>query len=466
MPPESAGDMLVDLQIDVGGLPSFVNLDEYFGLWAVEEGRFMAILSHVSDIDLRAHVQAGRVNPGPKQAQTDAAGDVTIALVSISGVMTKRGSSFSDAGATSMIRQQIRAAARDPNIDAIMLVVDSPGGSVSGTADLAADIAAAAKQKPLYAFVEDMGASAAYWSASQATKVFANNDTALVGSIGTFVGMYDSSARAEKKGIKAIVIRAGEHKGTGFPGTKITDEQQAIWQSVIDETQKSFTAGVASGRGISLAQAEALADGRIHAAGDALKLGLIDGIQSYEATLSQLREAALAGRSTTKGAPKMSQTQTTTEPSGPKAATYAELKAALVGADAAFLCSQLEAGHTVSQATTAWMTEQSSRNVALATDLKAAKDAQAAAAAKPGLKPLAEKTKPAPESEGAADPISAWHDAVAAEEKLLAHVKPDHVRRTRAMSNAISKDPQMHADYINAYNIAKGNKKGATFESN
>jgi len=278
------------VSIDVKPIRAIVNLDQYLGLWAVEESRFLAMFNQVAGMDLLAHVTANQ-DRAPTAASTRKATGKSgsIGVIDIQGTMTKAGSSLSMAGSTVLVRQAVRQAADDSDVAAIVLRIDSPGGTVAGTADLAREVARANAKKPVVAFIEDLGASAAYWVASQAGKVIANDKTALIGSIGTFMGLYDLSGAAAMAGVKPVVIRAGKYKGTGFEGTEITDEQKAYWQERIDQIQVEFSAGIAKGRGLSTEAVDKLADGRIHTAGESVALGLIDGIQTLDETIDQLR---------------------------------------------------------------------------------------------------------------------------------------------------------------------------------
>jgi len=350
--------------IKIDGIePTAVNLDQYFGLWAVDEVRFGQMLQSIARMDLPAHVAANAdFAPEAATGHGTAGDDVTIGIISITGTLTKRGSSLSRAGSMIHIRRAVREASHDTNIDAILLRIDSPGGTVAGTAELAAEVAAAAKKKPVYAQCEDMTASAAYWIASQASKVFANVNTAMVGSIGTYTALYDFSGKAEKEGIRAVVIRSGQFKGAGVPGTEITPEQEGVWQGLIDKTQTEFTAGVAAGRGLSIAAVEQLADGRVLMAADAVQSKLIDGIQSLDDTLTQLAGAVSAkSKSQPKSeTPTMSETTPDTTTAVP-AANLDDLKKFCPGADHAFLITQLENKATIDQARTAWIAEQGKR---------------------------------------------------------------------------------------------------------
>jgi protease-4 len=203
-----------------------------------------------------------------------------VAVIRLVGILEK--------GQTRHVRSLLRNATEDPQVDGILLVIDSPGGTVAGTADLAASIRSAAKAKPVHAFVEDLTASAAYWAASQAAKVFANTNTAIVGSIGTYAVLVDSSAMADRAGIKVHVVRAGEHKGAGVPGTQVTQSQLDHTQHLVDAINGEFVKAVAVGRRMSATMVRHVADGRLHTAADAVRLRLVDGIQSIDKTIQGL----------------------------------------------------------------------------------------------------------------------------------------------------------------------------------
>ena len=264
-----------------------VKLSNYAGLWCIEPTRFTQICGIVNMLDLRAHVAAQepkRAVSGIGRKFDTVAG--TTAVIDIQGTMTKAGSSLGGGG-TVEARKAIRQANENKTVASIILRIDSPGGTVSGTADLAADVKATTK--PIVAYVEDLCCSAAMWVASQCDQIFANNATALVGSIGTFMGLYDISKAFEKEGIRPILIKAGEFKGGGFPGMKITDAQVAEWQKSIDEIQSQFTTGIAKGRGMSLSAASKLATGSCFMAQEAIRLRLIDGIKTFDEVVAGLR---------------------------------------------------------------------------------------------------------------------------------------------------------------------------------
>ena len=147
----------------------------------------------------------------------------------------------------------------------------------------------------------------------------------------------------------------------------------------------------------------------------------------------------------------MSETTEVVTPSAlPHAAGYAELKAALPGADAAFLCSQMEANATVGQAQTAWMAEQNRR---LEASKKEADEAKAAAVAKrSGGEPLGSGTGKQPAA-ASGDPIAAFNEAVAA--KQAAGVNP----RQKAVVAVIHENPELHEEYVAAVNADRPQKR-------
>ena len=172
----------------------------------------------------------------------------------------------------------------------IMLVCDSPGGSVSGAFDLADEVRSAAAAKPCVAFVEDLCASACYLIASQCEEVYCNHPTAMVGSIGTLIATYDESEAATKAGIQAKIYATGPLKGAGFPGAKITKEQDEYFQKIVDDTQVHFAAYVCAGRDMTAKEVEKCATGGVFSATEGAAMKLCDGIKTYEQTIARISE--------------------------------------------------------------------------------------------------------------------------------------------------------------------------------
>jgi signal peptide peptidase SppA len=199
------------------------------------------------------------------------------AIIPLEGVLTKKNNCWSDATSTIEFRHALRKAAHDPQVDSVLIVVDSPGGSLSGTQSAAREIGLAKERKPVHAYVEGECCSAAYWIASQCDVVHASS-TAIIGSIGVLMVVPDTSRAYEKAGIKMHVIGSTDLKGAGSDGSPVTDAMILEWKSTISALSDEFVKNIAMGRGIKIEDAQKWADARVHIASDALALGMIDTI--------------------------------------------------------------------------------------------------------------------------------------------------------------------------------------------
>lgn len=280
---------------DLIAAPAFPRVEEYLGCWAMEPNAAAAMWRMAAMTDLAAHAAAAKAEAGKKRPRSQAEripmrNGQSIARIRVAGTLMKQRSSF---GGTSTVelRREVRQAAADPETAAILLEIESPGGTSAGTAELAAEVKAARRKKLVWAQVEDLGASAAYWVASQAGQVFANAG-AMVGSIGTLWPLYDLSANYEASGVKVFAFATGPLKATGLPGTPLTEEQQQYRQGLVDATQAEFDAAVRSGRGLTAAELAAVRTGAVFTAAEAQRLKLIDGVRPLEKTIEALADAA------------------------------------------------------------------------------------------------------------------------------------------------------------------------------
>lgn len=212
--------------------------------------------------------------------------DSGIAVIEMTGAMAKSAGKYAQVG-TVRTRQAIRAAVADPECCALCLCADSPGGTVAGTQQLADEVRAADMLKPTYGHVEDLCASAAYWTLSQTRRMTAN-PSALVGSLGTYAVVYDTSEAAKMEGVKVHVLSTGPQKGAFVEGAEVKPEQIQEAQRTVDGLNALFKSGIMNGRRMNQAQADGLFDGRVHIASQARSLGLIDAVQSFEFTLAQI----------------------------------------------------------------------------------------------------------------------------------------------------------------------------------
>ncbi len=262
---------------------------QLFGIWMVEPDWFNRAVAAVKD---------GTFIP-EDQSQEEFTGLVTedgVAVLPIHGHLTKGGDSF---GGQSMvkIRRQFRAAVVDSEVRGIMLHIDSPGGTVDGTADLADDIRDGGKQKPVHAYFEDRGVSGAYWLGSQTARVTANR-TASVGSIGAFLELQDVSKKAEKEGVGVHIVRSGTHKGIGHPVEGMNAERLKWVQERIDSVAEEFLGSVQTARGLSDEAIAAIgAEAKVYIGAEAQTVGLIDGVESFGQAMATLKEVTAVTQS-------------------------------------------------------------------------------------------------------------------------------------------------------------------------
>ncbi len=139
----------------------------------------------------------------------------------------------------------IREATGRDDIRAVFLDIDSPGGTVAGTPELAAAVSALNDRKPVYAFSSGLMCSAAYWIASQARAIYAT-PSARVGSIGVVQAVIDDSARLHAAGIRVEVFAVGKYKAMGAPGTPLNEDQRELIRGNLAETAADFHAAVLS----------------------------------------------------------------------------------------------------------------------------------------------------------------------------------------------------------------------------
>jgi signal peptide peptidase SppA len=217
-----------------------------------------------------------------------------LAVIPVYGVLAPRMNLFSEmSGGTTYqeIGAQVRDAANNPAISTIVLDIDSPGGSVAGNAELAADIMKARTKKPIIAQAQYTMASAAYMLASAATEIVAA-PSARVGSIGTYTIHDDLSAALEQRGIKRTFISAGDGKVDGNETGPLSESARGRLQQSVDDAYGSFVATVVRGRGAGVTAAKVQQDWKAHVYGatEAKELGLIDRIGTLEDTFARLLE--------------------------------------------------------------------------------------------------------------------------------------------------------------------------------
>lgn len=221
-----------------------------------------------------------------------------VAVVPIHGVIAHRahmveGVSSGAGTSTEILDQVIRAAVADPSIRSIVLDIDSPGGSVSGVAEVADTILRARARKPIAAVANSLAASAAYWIGTAAHELFVT-PSGEVGSIGAYAAHTDFSKAEEAAGRKTTIISAGKYKTEGNPLGPLGDDAKAHMQARVDEYYTQFVRAVARHRGVSVeAVRNGYGQGRTLGAQAALAAGMVDGVRTLDDVIGRYAHRTL-----------------------------------------------------------------------------------------------------------------------------------------------------------------------------
>lgn len=241
-------------------------------------------------LDERAWSTTPPSNTPPKRAYEVRDG---VALVDMRGFMARDVEDWEEQYGlvnTEKVGDALEAAAGDAFVQSILLNIDSPGGTVQGTPELAERVAAVNAKKPIVSYTKGLMASAAYYAGSQGTVVLAAK-SATVGSIGTVMSFFDISEMLKQWGVKAEVIRNEDSpmKGMAFPGTSLSEEQRAFLQAHVNESAALFKQTVRAAR--PSCKPDAM-NGGFFSGSRSVELGLVDQACDEK---TAFRTAALLG---------------------------------------------------------------------------------------------------------------------------------------------------------------------------
>jgi len=258
-----------------------------------------AAASRLDHLPSLLKIRANYYDDDDDETMTDAATDIygdplpyptryaSTAIIPIKGVITSglpsiyRMVGYAD---TAQISAWLAAALADPSVTQILLCIDSPGGMVTGTPELAAEVAAADLIKPVYAHTFGMIASAAYWIASQARAIYCTTSSEI-GCIGVYQITYDQSKYLEANGIRATIFKSGDLKAAGHPDFPLTESQAAFLQAEIDALGALFRETVVSKR--STVAPDSMR-GQSFLGTQAATLGLVAGLRKYMDLLTEI----------------------------------------------------------------------------------------------------------------------------------------------------------------------------------
>lgn len=179
------------------------------------------------------------------------------------------------------LMRQFRKARQDDSVQAVLLRVNSPGGSAAATQEAAAELQKLKDLgKPVVVSMGDTAASGAYWLAAYGDKIYANPST-ITGSIGVYMSYYDVQGLSEKLGVREEKIKSGPHKDIFSPFRPMTEEERRLTQNMVDDMYEQFVAVVAEQRHMDGEKVRSLADGRVFTGVQAKEAGLVDELGNY-----------------------------------------------------------------------------------------------------------------------------------------------------------------------------------------
>jgi protease IV len=227
---------------------------------------------------------------GDSSASIDGFGGSKIGVIDIDGVILD----------ADKVNTQIRKFGDDSSIKAIILHINSPGGGAAASQEIYNEVVRVRKEKkkPIIASVESVGASGAYYIASGCDKIYAN-EASVVGSVGVIMEWTNYGDLMKWVKLKSVVIHAGTLKDAGDPTRDMTPEEQAYFQSLVDNMYGQFVHDVATGRHTSDDKIRPLATGQVWTGQQAIPLGLIDKIGGFRvALMDTAKQVGISGEPT------------------------------------------------------------------------------------------------------------------------------------------------------------------------
>lgn len=250
------------------------------------------LLSGCISVDLTRRIEPLR------ESRVEGQGRAKILVMELSGVISEERlfelpGSGPEVPLLARIREELAKAEQDDRIKAVVLRINSPGGTATASDIVYEELKTfKAKRKiPVIAVIMDVGASGAYYAALAADQIVAH-PTAVVGSIGVVMLTMNTEGLLQKVGVTPLAIKSGPKKDMGSPFRGLTDEERAIFQNVIDSLHTRFAELIAKDRRLPIAEVRNLADGRIYTAEEAKRLRLIDQIGYVDDAIRLAKQAA------------------------------------------------------------------------------------------------------------------------------------------------------------------------------
>ncbi|HET9855250.1 MAG TPA: signal peptide peptidase SppA [Methylomirabilota bacterium] len=236
----------------------------------------------------------------PLEEQTvEGKGSSKILLLDLSGLLSEDMPGFSittpppRVPLLARVREELQKAERDERVKALIVRINSPGGTITASDILYHELLTfkARKKIPVIAVIMDVGASGGYYAALAADTIVAN-PTTITGSIGVVMITVNAQGLLEKIGVAPLAIKSGPMKDAGSPFRSLTEPERAVFQGIIDDMYGRFVGLIAQSRKMPEDRVRSFADGRVYTADQALRMGLVDRIAYLEDVVALAKERA------------------------------------------------------------------------------------------------------------------------------------------------------------------------------
>ena len=221
---------------------------------------------------------------GMFKASPDLSGGPKVGVINISGSIsagTEGGMwPFAEPRGSRGTMSYLRQAAEDDSIKAVVLRINSPGGSGAAAQAIYSEVQRLSEKKPVVVSMADVAASGGYWIASGADVIMANPAT-ITGSIGVIFETLTFYDFIEKYGLGSETITSGEYKDTGSPLRPMRPDERVLLEEMLMDIYEQFVSDIAKARGMDEEAVKQLADGRVYTGAQALEVGLVDELGNF-----------------------------------------------------------------------------------------------------------------------------------------------------------------------------------------
>jgi protease-4 len=216
----------------------------------------------------------------------------SVSIVRMEGTMITGNYEDHEVIGSEVVGRALRSAADDPMVEAIVLRVNSPGGTPAAAQEIIGDLEYAKSKKPVFVSMGDMGTSAAYYVSAHADRIYANPDTFTAG-VGVIWKFSDISRWMEKEGYNVSVVKSGSKKDMGSESRPLSSEEQEYAEKIVEDSFETFIADVLSQRSIIRQDIE---DGRVIRGADAVRMNVVDELGNLNDAIDGAKRMASSRR--------------------------------------------------------------------------------------------------------------------------------------------------------------------------